>query len=520
VNSGVGRLKFVDENVRLAKQNPSPERDSSPSTDSSASSSPPSSASASQIARLNKSAIVSHATGAFWLAYVPVEIANTPLHCVTDIASSGWIRHALHHTQQDPGLEDAVAALALSRMSRQTGDARARKEALMFYGSTVRHVRRSILDPDKLNDDSLLATVMLLAIFELHEGTYRRDTAWGAHVDGASKIINARGGSAISTHFGRILYLSHLRDELVYGISTRGKSRKSIGETTYLPDDDDTMEVRLARILSTMPVIMEEADRMRSVRSPTRLIKGLAALLGMVAAVLAALEDFCNTLALQAHPAPLYIELPSQLYAALPSDSPERVFSEYLHFSSLSLADPLLTAWSSMLLLHSTIFLAWENTRIHQPSIHIDTVLPIINQIPNHTPTYVDSLTLRIAQSLEYFILPENGLLGAEYVKYAIPIAMGYMAFWKWPEQMWFKVLFKRMKELNLGVEGFLADMFRGQELRLVRPLDDDDGSERRRMKVWNGSVFSSVTATYESKEEEGDNEVRASEVYVPAKKW
>ena len=460
--------------------------------------------------------MINHATGAFWLAYAPIEVTDAALFSTPDAGEAAWIRAAITESYRDIGLNDAVSALALSRMSQITGDRRARREALMFYGSCVRNVRRSILRSDKVQDDTLLATVMLLATFELHEGTFRRDSAWAAHVNGASKLINARGGSSISTEFGRTLFMGHLRSELIYGISSRGQSRRGMHKTTYLPVTNcksaDNLDAQLIHILSTMPSIMGDADGILLISEPTLLIRSMTALLDMCSDTLSTLEAFSSSITASSYPAPLYLELPSPLYASLPEDSPLRVFSEYFHFTSLSLASLQLTTWTSILLIHSTLYLTWEHVRQNYPSLSIDARLPITARIPTHGPTYVDNLTLSITQSLEYFILPEQGLQGASQLGYAIPVSMGYMSYWRWPEQAWFKMLFSRMKELNLGVEGFLADMFRNQELRLIRPLDSDlMGRDEKGMptlvnkgrRTWDGSVFGGIVDKHESREEE-----------------
>lgn len=388
-------------------------------------------------------------------------------------------------------------ALAMSRASRITKNQDARRDALMFYGSCVQRVRRAIASGDRLHDDALLASVMLLAMFEVHEGTRKRDSAWAAHINGASRLINARGAQSFSTEFGKTLYLAHLRDELVYGIGSRGKSRHGVDAASFKPSETDMadLDIRLVSILSTLPTIVEAADNIRTLCSITLIRDATVALAHACHQTMDALEAFDESLQ-WSQDALLYWEEPSALYAALPASSPERIMPTRIAFSSFPTACLQFTTWTSLLLMHSTLWLTYMWLRGQRPeaAAAMDGVVPAF--LPPDQVAVCDELAVKLVKSMEYFVQPEAGLLGAQQIVYPISIVLGYLTFWEKPERLWFPVIVRRLHELNVGIEGFLADTFKGTELKMIRPLEE---SELRAKK--KADVFNRLTTQYESQQ-------------------
>ncbi|ETN39413.1 uncharacterized protein HMPREF1541_05636 [Cyphellophora europaea CBS 101466] len=503
INNGTGRLKFVDESKTWAHRKsssgsnttgrsskastPSPESTTTVTTNSSSRES----SLDLQVAQLCRSALLSQAVGAFWEAYTP-RASGLPTFSSRGIQSSKWLQAALREAHSDPGLNDAVMALAMSRASRISGNKDARKDALMFYGSCVRNVRRAIVAGDRLYDDHLLATVMLLATFEVHEGTAQRDKAWGAHINGASRLINARGAWSFQTEFGRILYLGHLRDELIYGIGTRGKSRHGVDQTSYKPTPEDMtdLDVQLVSILSSMPSIMESADHIRTIDDVAQVREATLDLRTRCHEIMDVLEKFDETLQWSQADL-LYWEEPSQLALSLAPDSDERVFTTFITFCDFPIACLQFTTWTSLLLMHSTLWLTYQWLRCYRPEAMIDQAIPMM--VPPDKLDLCNDLAINIVKSMEYFVQPEMGLVGAQQIAYPMSIVMGYLTYWNRQERMWFPVIFRRLKELNIGIEGFLVDTFKGNELRMIRPLAEKE--PRFVDQKQSGNVFAQVLA-------------------------
>ena len=79
-------------------------------------------------------------------------------------------------------------------------------------------------------------------------------------------------------------------------------------------------------------------------------------------------------------------------------------------------------------------------------------------------------LALLIAQSLEYFVHPDMGLLGTDFVGFPLAVAQGYFEHFGAREALWFSVIFARMREMQSGLGEFLDEMYKGEGVVLVRP--------------------------------------------------
>lgn len=444
---------------------------------------------------LSRSAVLSQAIGAFYDAYLP-SVSGIATGFSQEDASTRWLRTAINEAHRNRGINDALMALAMSRASRITQNKNARRDALTFYGSCVSNVRRAVASGERIYDDSLLATVMLLAMFEVHEGTRKRDSAWTAHVNGASRLIDARGASSFNTTFGKTLYLAHLRDELVCGIGSRGRSRRGIDQSSHMPSEEDTIDdlnIRLVSILNTLPAIVEAADNIRLLKDINHVRSATISLYERCHEVMDALEAFDESLQWSREDI-LYWDEPSALYAALPDDSNERVMPQCFNFCDFVTACLQLTTWTSLLLMHSTLWLTYMWLRINRAESAIDMYIP--DAVPPEQVTNCDIIAINIVKSMEYFVRPEAGLLGAQQLIYPMSIVLGYLSFWDRPEKQWFPVILRRLHELNVGIEGFVADSFRGSDLQMILPLAQD-----RLMKKQKLSVFDQVSREYESQE-------------------
>jgi hypothetical protein len=437
---------------------------------------------------------LSQAIGAFYDAYFPRFSGIASIPSQEDV-STRWLQTAISEAHTDKGLNDAIMALAMSRASRITHDKNARRDALMFYGSCVNNVRRAVASGDRLYDDTLLATVMLLAMFEVHEGTTKRDSAWAAHTNGASRLINARGARSFHTSFGKTLYLAHLRDELVCGIGSRGKSRHGVNKSSYSPKEEDIvdLDIRLVSILGSLPAIMEASDNIRTLTDIEVTRSATISLHAQCNEVMDALEAFDESLQWSRDDL-LCWEEPSMLYAELPIGSDERMIPMCITFCDFSTACLQFTTWTSLLLMHSTLWLTYMWLRINRPETAIDAFVPSF--VPPEKIKVCDDLADKIVKSMEYFVRPEAGLLGAQQLVYPLSIVLGYLTFWDKPEKLWIPVILKKLHESNVGIEGFMADSFRGTDLKMINPLAQSKSAHQQKL-----NIFERVKSEYPSQE-------------------
>jgi hypothetical protein len=476
INSGVGRFKFVvQDDPGKKKSTPPPTQSHSPASDwwSDVSQSPSSRCTSAELVladhtvatNLERTALLAQAVGDFWYAYAPK--VGYGVVQEKDITSVRWLQAAFVEATTDKTLHDAMMGLALARAGRITDDGDTKRAALGYYGACIASLRHSIDIGQRTNDDALLATTMLLATFEVYEGNENRDSAWSAHISAASRIIRLRGRSILATPFGRELYLKHMRDELLYSMGDHNLLRRSTRFQYYLDDLEmgGRPDVRLAEILDELPASLELADSIRSLEDPDEVQIRTLDLMGRFSKISIALLELESDMR-QAQPSAISWEEPSLLYNQLPEDSPGRLFKTHVHFSDILTGTVLLTNWTSRLLIGTTTFFTykWIQTKCPAASAVI---------VPLKAEDFQEATTLAfdITKSLEYFLLPDAGLSAVQQIDYPISLVLGFFKFWNLPQEAWLAVVFQRMRELKVGVDGFLEDSWKGDVMRLVRPL-------------------------------------------------
>ncbi|KAJ4165585.1 hypothetical protein LMH87_007212 [Akanthomyces muscarius] len=83
------------------------------------------------------------------------------------------------------------------------------RELAMYMGKTLRAVNRALGAPGGAQRDDILATVWILANYEVLAGTLGRQqpvNAWQLHASGLYSILKARGGGALRASAGRMAF--------------------------------------------------------------------------------------------------------------------------------------------------------------------------------------------------------------------------------------------------------------------------------------------------------------------------
>lgn len=164
----------------------------------------------------------------------------------------------------------------------------------------------------------------------------------------------------------------------------------------------------------------------------------------------------------------------STLYDQLPPGSPFRIFPSYVCFKDPDVAYQTVLHWTALLLMYSTLHFVHARLQFHK----VDP-LPY-NFIRFTTPGAARSLALLIAQSLEYFVHPDMGLLGTNIIGFPLSVTQGYFSYTNSEELLWFDVIFQRIRDMGSGLRGFLKDMAERRTVELVRPWDAKMDSQQR----------------------------------------
>lgn len=86
---------------------------------------------------------------------------------------------------------------------------KSQRELSMYMGKTLRAINRALSTPEGARRDDILATVWILANYEVLSGTLGRHqpvNTWELHAKGIYSILRARGADAMRDHAGRTAF--------------------------------------------------------------------------------------------------------------------------------------------------------------------------------------------------------------------------------------------------------------------------------------------------------------------------
>ncbi|TEY84197.1 hypothetical protein BOTCAL_0019g00210 [Botryotinia calthae] len=93
-------------------------------------------------------------------------------------------------------LSDSLSAVALATFGNQPNARMLKPKAEQAYSKALRHVTNAISDPKQATEDTTLAAVMLLALFETMAYSLVKENegwnTWNSHVTGASALLKMR----------------------------------------------------------------------------------------------------------------------------------------------------------------------------------------------------------------------------------------------------------------------------------------------------------------------------------------
>ncbi|KEF51148.1 uncharacterized protein A1O9_12762 [Exophiala aquamarina CBS 119918] len=464
----------------------------------------------------NTAALRSQLYGQYIEEYLPHSSGVWP-ELQTDLEvlpSTSWLHAASSVPASTPLLPDALAALSLAHLAQGA------KRAEFLYQSRTAYVRalqglNKVLQRDgqHLQDDTL-AAVMALSIYEvsnfkqpyfvdwadfrsqMQSGSRTRAQGWVSHIRGAQALVQLRGQRNFSNSFSERLFLGSRLTEFISAIGKRKASPAALLWSTAHTQFETPTHIQLFEILHSLPGIMELADNI----NPSELEKLSQANQGRYTALFDELAT--NALKLDEqlnvwyailkaqnqhhHRGELYWRSPSTLYRQLPPKSPVRDLPfEFFHcFPDSDIAQQVVLYWSGRLLLQSTIWLAKERllragysaafgTHPSSSTLSLTSGATGLGLEAAHTlPQALPPEALLITQSLEYFVHPDMGFLGTNFVGFPMAVAQGALGHFEAPELAWFDVVFERMRQMKSGLRGFLDEMARGTgdaQLRLLR---------------------------------------------------
>jgi hypothetical protein len=83
------------------------------------------------------------------------------------MTSQKWLQAAVQEAPSDPTLRSALLSIALGRLNRATEDEYIKHQATLHYNASISNIRKALDHPERKFDDTLLAAVMVLGVYEV-----------------------------------------------------------------------------------------------------------------------------------------------------------------------------------------------------------------------------------------------------------------------------------------------------------------------------------------------------------------
>ncbi|KAK5053716.1 hypothetical protein LTR84_001677 [Exophiala bonariae] len=421
---------------------------------------------------------------------------------------TSWLHTANAVPSTNLMLTDALMALSLSHLGQSEHKIEFLEQSQTSYFRAVHGLNKAFEREERVLEDDTLATVMALSIYEMSSfkqpyyvnwrdfrsqmqgASGTRAQGWISHIRGAQALVQMRGQQNFSNAFSEKLFLGTRLTEFISAIGRRKASPSALLWSTVHTWSGTSSHVQLFEILQALPGIMEVADKITPPDDPVEMSADEQSMYQTLFDSLSTqtvqlegqLDAWYATLKSQNqhhYGGELYYKSPSTLYQQLPRDSPIRdlPFNYFLCFVDPDIAQQVVLHWAGLVLLRSTHWLA--RGRLARAGLlsllsTMDSQPIALSSIPptGHTKRPPPPEALLIAQSLEYFVHPDMGFLGLNFIGFPMAVAQGPLEFLQAPEVAWFDVIFERMHQMKSGLGAFLDEMAHGTgdtQLRLLK---------------------------------------------------
>lgn len=138
------------------------------------------------------------------------------------VSSKGfnWMRVAALLAPSNPVLQDGLDTLSLIQLGSVHRDQRLLNESTVQYGKALRGTSRSLRQGGLL-DDTVLATVSILALCEFFDHIKDNASGWLGHIAGVDQILLARKPASLNSKLSNILFFTSRHASLARSLVIR-----------------------------------------------------------------------------------------------------------------------------------------------------------------------------------------------------------------------------------------------------------------------------------------------------------
>lgn len=115
----------------------------------------------------------------------------------------------------DGHFKAAFEACAFAHLGNRVGTGQDFKNmALASYTKALASTHKALIDPELSKQDTTLAAILLLGLYENISAKKLGMLAWGSHIEGAIQLVKARGRNQLKTKTGLALFIA-VRTQMV-----------------------------------------------------------------------------------------------------------------------------------------------------------------------------------------------------------------------------------------------------------------------------------------------------------------
>ncbi|KAL8874590.1 MAG: hypothetical protein Q9174_000117 [Haloplaca sp. 1 TL-2023] len=404
---------------------------------------------------LSSTAFEMQSMALFWDLYFPTKIQATACSRSMGINCRNWTLAVQRLDLNDSALKPAVLALCLARIGESRDDRPLREHAVKLYCTALKEMSRALQDKKRIHTDEILAAGKMMSQYEMFHGSTApkmeaRGSNWRSHILGAIKLIEIRGPRAHATSDAHDLFVDTRIAAILAAIVSRKPSFLVAPQWRTLPFEARSKDPAddLHDLMALLPLLFEEYDVLEVAPASEESHVRHVQLFDRCCLLEQALQRWYKLLDSKApKPLPPVIRVQKEELTT-PSDEPFLVFE----VSDYNLAATLAFYWATCNLLHCMM-------RMTMAKLHAFS--DYSRNLPRHiNPKYYAN---KIAQSVEYFMRREMGLLGPQLFAFPMGVALMCFMVWKDPddEEEW-QMLAESLEQvtgLGATLSTFLASL-------------------------------------------------------------
>ncbi|KAL8692937.1 MAG: hypothetical protein Q9218_002139 [Villophora microphyllina] len=350
-----------------------------------------------------------------------------------------------------------MAAVAVSAVGRSTDNVTLVAEGTRKYGQALRELQRALWDPRLMCLDETLAACSALVLYELLECTANNMQAWASHAQGVARLMEARGPDSWSSPLAHTIFKNmrhsvvRLRSgspelkadfalQMIHDLQSRVVSvlMKPEWQSGPWKEHVKSPDQQLYDVGIALTGILARAYTTKSISDNSTFAWERAALVQECQDLDGKLDDWFGQLS-EDIPTPHYWPEFSRMETPSNNSTADIVFPVSFHFPNIYVAKLLIDYWAISIMLHSTIKLLYQSLagvfKPNRPEHPADdqgarakAILspgydaPLRKKIAD--PTLLKSLGKNIAQSMEYCLSNDMGILGPQWALFGLRVAL------------------------------------------------------------------------------------------------